>query len=272
MKKYKAPAKINLFLQVLGKREDGFHELFMLMEKIPLYDVLYISKRERGVKVHSTTMVVEQDNLIYRAAQKYFSMFNIEGGMTCQLEKNIPMGAGLGGGSSDAATTLIALRDLYQKGTDEQLSLLAAELGSDVPFFLKKGACIARGRGEKLEEVSGPSLPWILLVKPPYGLSTAEVYKNLRREDIFFGGPEICLDYYRKKDLSFILYSYNDLEKPAFRLCPPLASIKKTLGEGALMSGSGTTVFKICASREEAQALSKALPRGLDTWILKGNL
>ncbi|NLY35682.1 MAG: 4-(cytidine 5'-diphospho)-2-C-methyl-D-erythritol kinase, partial [Tissierellia bacterium] len=173
-------------------------------------------------------------------------------------------------GSSDAATTLLALRDMYKKGSDEELHRLAMDLGSDVPFFLKKGSCLARGRGELLEEVKGTSQSWILLVKPHYGISTAEVYKNFHSGDRKNTQVDLCLHRYLKEDPLFMEDSVNDLEKPAFRLKPELEHIKNSLGKGALMSGSGTTFFKLCSSQEEALALKDKLPRELKTWILKG--
>lgn len=271
MKAYKAPAKVNLFLKVIGKREDGFHELLMLMEKIPLYDVLHIEKKDKGIEIESLSMSIDKDNLIYKAAENYFQYFKLRGGLFCQLEKNIPLGAGLGGGSSDAATTLIALSDIYKKGTNEELHRLALELGSDVPFFLKKRSCIARGRGEILEEVQSSPQQWILLAKPSYGISTADVYKNLLPEDIEANNSGHFFERYNKGDPSFMTYSVNDLEKPAFRLRPELQIIKNNLGDGALMSGSGTTFFKFCSTKKEAEVLKERLPKDLKTWVLKGN-
>lgn len=266
MIRYKAPAKINLYLEVLGKREDGFHELLMLMEEVPLYDFIYIEK-DYGISVECD--IIRGDNIVFKAAQLYFDYFKLEGGVRIRLEKNIPLSAGLGGGSSDAATTLIALRDLYGRGSEEELHQLATELGSDVPFFLKKGPCIARGRGEILEEVEGPSLGWIVLVKPELGLSAGQVYKNLDLKEKRTGDFEAFLQAYRSSD-NFMDLTINSLEAPAFKLAPELEEIKKLLGENSLMSGSGTTFFKLCKSQEEAKELIKKLPKNLWVEILKG--
>lgn len=242
----------------------------MLMEKIALYDILRIEKKDQGIEILSSSMPIDKDNLIYKAAENYFSYFKLRGGLFCHLEKNIPLGAGLGGGSSDAATTLLALRDIYKKGSHGELHRLASDLGSDVPFFLKKSSCIARGRGEVLEEVKGPVQPWVFLAKPPYGISTVEVYKNLLLEDMKGIDGKTCLARYLQGDPLFMEDSVNDLEKPAFRLKPELKQIKNNLGKGALMSGSGTTFFKFCSSKEEALVLKDKLPKDLETWILKG--
>ena len=180
MIQYKAPAKVNLFLKVIGKREEGLHELFMLMDKIPLYDVLSFEKKKEEIFLFSEDMLIDEENLILRAARKYFEFFKLRGGCSISLTKNIPMGAGLGGGSSDAATTLLGLRDLYGYGSLEELDRIAGELGADVPFFLRSGACLARGKGTLLEQVDGTTLGTILLVKPKEGLSTALVYNELK--------------------------------------------------------------------------------------------
>lgn len=267
MKKYRAPAKINLYLEVLGKREDGFHELLMLMEEVPLYDFIYIEK-DCGISV-DCDIIRDDDNIVFKAAQLYFDYFKLKGGVRIRLEKNIPLCAGLGGGSSDAATTLVALKDLYGSGSDEELHYLATELGSDVPFFLEEGPCIARGRGEILEKVEGSSLGWIVLVKPEFGLSAGQVYKNLDLKEKRTGDFEAFLQAYRSSD-NFMDLTINSLEAPAFKLAPELEEIKKLLGENSLMSGSGTTFFKLCESQEEAKELVKGLPENLWVEILKG--
>lgn len=269
MIQYKAPAKINLFLKVLGKRSDGFHELFMLMEKIPLYDYLVFEKRKGSeivLKVEGKE--ISGDNLILKAARLYQEYFKVSGGYQIHLEKNIPIGAGLGGGSSDAATTLLALRDFHGLGTLRELDDIAKELGSDVPFFLRQGACLARGRGTELEQVRGIELETLLLVKPKEGLSTARVYGELMAEDYDSSSADLCLKRYLAGDPLFMQESINDLEKPAFRLMPELNKIKEILGPGSLMSGSGSTVFCLCKDRKEAEKKLESLPPELDWWIV----
>lgn len=267
MKIYRAPAKLNLFLKVLKKREDGFHELLMLMEEIPLYDFLYVEKRDYGIFLDCD--IIEGDNIVSRAARLYLDYFKIEGGFYCRLEKHIPLGAGLGGGSSDAATALLALRDIYKKGSDKELYKLALKLGSDVPFFLKGGRCLVRGRGEVLEKLDSPGLGWVLLVKPQESLATAQVYGELKKDEIgTLEGRDYIESFLEGQELD-INQCVNDLEAPAFRLLKELETIKKALGPGALMSGSGSTVFKICSSYEEAQLLAASLPENLWKKILK---
>lgn len=268
MIQYNAPAKVNLFLKVLGKREDGLHELFMLMEKIPLYDVLTFEGKREEILLFSDNMKIDEENLILRAAKAYFKVFNLRGGCSIHLEKNIPLGAGLGGGSSNAATTLLGLRDLYGHGKLEELEGIAANLGADVPFFLRQGACLARGTGTTLEQVRGTELKTLLLVKPKAGLSTAAVYRGLNEDDYRDSTVDGCLDAYLHKDPLFMEESINDLEKPAFRLMPKLKQIKETLGVGALMSGSGSTVFKLFEDPKSAEHSLEHLPSDVDTWIL----
>jgi len=183
----KAFGKINLTLDVLGKREDGYHELETLFRGIHLYDIVSLERRERGIQLEcdDEELSAGPDNLAYKAAELLMRDFPQVTGVTIQLVKRIPVSAGLAGGSTDAAAVLIGVNRLFGlELTKEQLSVYAAAIGSDVPFCLYPLSAVGRGRGELLTEASeGPAM-WIVLVKPPFGLSTGEIYEHLENVDI----------------------------------------------------------------------------------------
>lgn len=256
-----APAKINWFLRVVGKRPDGFHDLQSLFLPISLYDSLEIEEADL-LSVASPPFIPQEDNLIYRAARALQVRFGIERGARIVCQKEIPLEAGLGGGSSDAASTLLGLNQLWNLGlTAKELRELAAQIGSDVPFFIQPVPSLVTGRGENIEPL-GIGFPELilLLVKPPSGLSTKKVYNNLNRYS-----PPLDMTEVKEKlssgDINFLIsLSENDLEGPAFRLMPELIDIKKTLlklgAVHALLSGSGTTVFGVFKTHEAAMEAS----------------
>jgi len=179
-----APAKVNLALELIKKREDGFHELKLVFQAIDLWDQLSFEQRPSGVKfkaVESPAPLAEDDsNIVVRAAKKFIDeVLGGEGGVSITLRKRIPLAAGLGGGSSDAAATLLGLDHLFQTGVfPEELDDMASELGSDVNFFLYGGTALGTGRGEKIERWPETQALDLVLVKPDAGLSTADVYKS----------------------------------------------------------------------------------------------
>ena len=245
----KAPAKINLSLRVLGKRPDGYHEIESIMQAIDLYDEISLEKSDIiELTCNDKSLPSDDKNLAFRAASIlqgscYFP------GVKIHLEKNIPYGAGLGGGSSDAAFVLRGLCQLYGlKLKPEELAELAARLGSDVPFFLTRGQAIARGRGELLTSISLPTNYKIVLISPSVAISTADVYgalkKSLTTESVV---PLLST----KIDFSkFIRHSEkfrNDLEDVVFQKYSYLVDLKRSLlGAGAFyssMTGSGSSIF-----------------------------
>jgi 4-diphosphocytidyl-2-C-methyl-D-erythritol kinase len=253
----RAPAKINLSLEVRGKRPDGFHEIETLMVPISLADTVTIDRSDGAGVVFTcsdASLPAGDDNLVVRAAKLFFARVKIPPGIRIHLEKHVPHGAGLGGGSSDAATTLTGLNEMFATGFDTPaLSAMAAELGSDIPFFVYRSAAVCRGRGELVEPVAfGHPLP-LLLIKPPFGVPTPWAYKQWHDShelpDIPYG-PQI----FPWGKL------VNDLERPVFEKYLFLALLKRWLlaqpeVAGALMSGSGSTTLAVLKDASNAPAL-----------------
>lgn len=248
--KAKAYAKLNLFLDVIRKRDDGFHELKMFMQCIDLHDTIEINKADQLFFSCSDPLLpTDENNLVLKAFRLFQRSSGIRGA-DIKLTKRIPHGAGLGGGSSDAATTLLLLNELYQVGlTKCELQNMGATIGSDIPFFLEQSAALASGRGTDLEDEEAVSWEHILLIRPTGFLSTAEVYGALKLEDMGVKvNADAFLKSYRKGDWQKTSkHFYNALEKPAMRLDPRISEMKDKLTElGAfvsMMTGSGNVVF-----------------------------
>jgi 4-diphosphocytidyl-2-C-methyl-D-erythritol kinase len=253
-----APAKINLFLRVLRKRTDGYHDIFSLMQKITLYDELIFSPRPQGIILHcpGSDLPTNENNLVVRAAKAIFSYCNYPRGMGITLVKKIPMTAGLGGGSSDAATTLMALNKICSlKLKKNELIRIGAKIGADVPFFIFGNIALASGIGDKLKHLRNLPPLNLLLIKPPFDLPTKMVYENLNLR-LTTGKNNYSIP--RILALSDIVQGlHNDLESVSFKVHPELADLKKMLlrhgALGALMSGSGPTVFGIFGNGKEAE-------------------
>ena len=263
-----APAKINIGLDVTGVRDDGYHEVKMIMQTIRLFDRLTLTrKKDPGVRLTTNLKFLPTDdnNLIVQSAKFLIKEFNLPGGITINLEKRIPVAAGLAGGSTDAASTMIAINQMYELGlSNSQLMKRAVRLGADIPYCIMKGTALAEGIGEKLSTV--PKLPGctILLVKPKLHVSTGEVYGGLVLDDNSVH-PDIdrMIEDMKKRDLkSLCSHMGNILESVTIPLHPEIADIKTFLTEngaiGSLMSGSGPTVFGIYDDREKAEAAKKA--------------
>ena len=257
-----APAKINLSLEVSGKRPDGFHEIETLMAPISLADTLSIDRTDAAGVVFTcsdSTLPAGDDNLVVRAASLFFERAKIAPGVRIHLEKRVPHGAGLGGGSSDAATTLTGLNALFGAGFDTAaLSAMAAELGSDIPFFVYRSAAVCRGRGELVEPVEFDHPLPLLLIKPPFGVPTPWAYKHWKDSKELPGIP------YRPQYFPWGRI-VNDLERPVFEKYIFLALLKRWLlaqpeVAGALMSGSGSTMLALLRNAALAAVLrDKAL-------------
>jgi len=241
-----APAKINLYLHVVGRRTDGFHELEMLMAPISLGDTLEIDLIPSGIEFTCSDPALSdaQDNLATRAARLFLDEFKLTTGVRIHLEKKVPVGAGLGGGSSDAATVLLVLRQLTRNNCpDSKLAELASRLGSDIPFFIYQQPAICRGRGEIIEPFKLKESYQGLLVHPGFGVSTPWAYKTYAQN------PQQGIP--GRTFLDFTLR--NDLEPPAFSKYPWLPTAKKWFQEqpevlDSLMSGSGSSVFALTRS------------------------
>lgn len=244
-----SPAKINLFLKVLHRRPDGYHELATLLQAIDLGDILHFELDSHDtLTCTDPTLPINESNLISKAIRLFRDRTGVKIGLKVHLDKRIPIQAGLGGGSSNAATTLWAFNQLTgQKVSEEELQRWSADIGSDVPFFFSSGLAYCTGRGEIVHSL--PPLvitPPCLIVKPTEGLSTPEIYKRLKLEQL--PNREDPLPTLNKmlSDYSSSHY-FNDLEQPAFEVKPELKNLKHHLIEQGfkkvLMSGSGSAFF-----------------------------
>lgn len=269
-----APAKLNLTLRVLGRRDDGFHEIDSLMVALPgLHDRLEVRPvTEDRFECSDPDLPTDGSNLVLRARDAFREATGIRDGLSIRLEKRIPHGAGLGGGSSDAAATLRALDRCFGEPLGaESLADLAAGIGSDVPFFLGGPAARVRGRGEKIEPAAAPG-GRVLLLKPAFGVSTPDAYGGWRDAAEIPGIPYAAQQLGRLELL-------NDLERPVFAKFRFLAEVKLWLlqrpeVEGALMSGSGSTMFACLQPRADAGTLVAEARRELDPglWAWSGDL
>jgi 4-diphosphocytidyl-2-C-methyl-D-erythritol kinase len=245
-----SPAKINLFLRILGKRPDGFHELASLFQTIGVGDTLRFKFAiEDRLTCTDPSLLCDGSNLIMRAVQLFRRKTGLKDAVDIHLVKKIPVQAGLGGGSSNAATTLWALNALHEFPYSEQeLQLWAAEIGSDISFFFSQGTAYCTGRGEIVRNLPPvPGLPPLTLEKPDEGLSTLAIFKALQLDECSKKDPEDLLASFYAGHHNYI----NDLEAPALRLCPALAALKGVLVkkyDGVFMTGSGSAL--ICLGKE----------------------
>ena len=267
--KFKTPAKINLGLHVHGKREDGFHELETIFQMVSLYDDVELELLSSGIKLESDTPGIPTDdtNLVCRAALLLKKSYQVEGkGVSIRLKKKIPLGSGLGGGSGNAAGVLMGLNRLWDLNIErEKLFALAAELGSDVPFFLTSPCALGKGRGERLKVLEPCSKFQVLLVFPGFPIATSWVYQNLRLK--LTKRPNNISILRKNLSLSNITslgsQLYNDLESVVIQKFPEVKVVKDELWAwgalGVLLSGSGSTVFGIFDDPEKAQVACASL-------------
>ncbi|MFP3719786.1 4-(cytidine 5'-diphospho)-2-C-methyl-D-erythritol kinase [Niallia circulans] len=248
----KAPAKINLSLDVLHKRPDGYHEVEMIMTTIDLADRIELALLDNDViKIVSLNRFVPDDqrNLAYQAASILKEKFDVKKGVEIKIEKHIPVAAGLAGGSSDAAAVLRGLNKLWDLGlTLDELAVIGAEIGSDVSFCVYGGTALATGRGEIIKELPAPPVCWVILAKPFIGVSTADIYKRLDTETIKHPNTEKMIESISAKDYDLMCENVgNVLENVTLTLYPEVAQIKEQIckfgADAVLMSGSGPTVF-----------------------------
>ena len=263
-----ANAKINLTLDILGKRPDGFHEVAMVMQTIGLHDTLVMEKTERDIElsINVPWLKADEKNLAWRAAELIRQEYGLEGGVRIELTKRIPVAAGLAGGSADAAAVLKGMNDLYGLQLDEEkLCELGARLGSDIPFCIMGGTMLATGRGEVLTRLSDMPETWVVLAKPRISVSTAWAYQNYDEQ-----GAERhpdneaikqAIDRGNRKAVAGLLC--NVLESVTIKKYDVIAEYKQMmLDKGAMasmMSGSGPTVFGLAKSREQAEAIADVL-------------
>jgi 4-diphosphocytidyl-2-C-methyl-D-erythritol kinase len=262
-----APAKINLSLKILGRRNDGFHELDTLIAPILLCDEIRLDKGRlgKGIEFRCDDSSVPQgdDNLVVRAAKTFFEATEIEPAVSIELQKKIPHGAGLGGGSSDAASVLLALNELFDaKLSPEVLAEMAAPIGSDVPFFVFQSAAVCKGHGEVVTPIKLKRKFSILLLKPAFAVSTAWAYARWQGSREI---PGIRYEAQKFADQTFV----NDLERPVFEKFVFLAQLKMWLLSqsevgAALMSGSGSTTFAMMRESADVDAVANRAKASLD--------
>ena len=279
-----SPCKVNLLLNILGRRPDGFHDLETVFYPVRVFDRLTFARQGQGVELRCSAPGLPTDtrNLVYRAAVLFLDTAGIKDGVRVELDKRIPMAAGLGGGSGNAATTLLGLNELFGGPlAPEQLHRLASALGSDVPFFLQDRPALATGRGERLE----PLQPFralkdaaFVLATPGFGISTAWAYQQLARfPHALNGSPgraRKLVSLLRGTDLGAAAAEFfNSLEAPALEKYPLLALFQEFLrangATAALMSGSGSTTFALVQGLEAASALAEKFKAkfGAANWV-----
>jgi len=270
-----APAKINLSLRILARRADGFHEIETFIAPISLADELTLTRSGAGrrIQFNCTDSSIPQgdENLVVQAARKFFEATKIEPEVSIELKKNIPHGAGLGGGSSDAAAVLLGLNRLFDTNlAREALADLAAGIGSDVPFFVFGKPALCRGRGELVGPQELREKFSLLLLKPDFGIPSAWAYRHWQGS---LEIPGVAYGFQEFNGHRFV----NDLERPAFEKFPFLSRLKNWLLEQpevavALMSGSGSTIFAVLQDDAEGDELAKRAKAKLDPrlWTWEG--
>ena len=269
--KLKAKAKINLGLDVVRKREDGYHEVRMIMQMINLYDKITLRKKtEPGITVTANLsyLPVNEDNLVYRAAKLLMDEFQVDGGLEIELQKYIPVAAGMAGGSTDAAAVMVGVNRIFQLGLNKkQLMERGVKIGADVPFCIMRGTALAEGIGEELTPL--PAMPHCSLViaKPKIHVSTKFVYGNLKVGELTeHPDIDVQVQALRENNLEQLVTRMgNVLETVTIPAYPVIDEIKHTMMKygamGAMMSGSGPTVFGIFEKEDKAQEVCRLLKK-----------
>lgn len=277
----KAFAKINLGLDVIGKRKDGYHEIRTIMQSVGVFDTLCL-KREKGSGIRlfcdQPSVPSDRTNLAYRAAELMFRKYGIEGGMEIRLHKRIPAAAGLGGGSSDAAAVMTGIRELYGlKCSFSDLEEAAVLIGADVPYCIRGGTVLAEGIGEKMTRL--PDMPdcTVVIVKPEANISTKLIFENLGIEKLDARShpdmEKVIRSIYGKDVAGVAENMGNILETVTLKLCPEIGTIKAAMidagAAGALMSGSGSAVFGIFTDGDNAEKCAASFRAGCGSGLLK---
>lgn len=268
----KALAKVNLGLDVLRRREDGYHEVRMVMQTIRLYDRLILRRREKpGIQVKTNLYYLpdNENNLVYQAAKLLQDEFGLEGGMVISLQKFIPVAAGMAGGSSDAAAVLYGMNRMFHlQLSREELMKLGVRIGADVPYCIMRGTALAEGIGEQLSAL--PPMPecQVVIARPPVSVSTKFVYENLKLEkDTVHPDIDMLIKGLKEGDLHQVAaHMGNVLESVTIPRYPVIEQIKEEMIAGgalsAMMSGSGPTVFGLFEDKEKAEQTCQGLRQG----------
>ncbi|SUY46649.1 4-diphosphocytidyl-2C-methyl-D-erythritol kinase [Clostridium putrefaciens] len=258
----KAHGKINIALDVIGKREDGYHILKMIMQSIDIYDVINIEVIEKGIEIRCNKSYVPVDsrNIAYRAADRFIKRYNVRKGVAIDINKNIPVSAGLAGGSTNAAAVLNLMNKLFEVNAPlKELKEIALSLGADVPYCLTGGTALCEGIGEKITKLPSFKNNILVLVKPSFGVSTREVYTSLKVDKIYkHPNIDAIIDSMKKGDLKSVCWNMkNVLENVTLKKHRIIGEIKTSMIEmdavGSLMSGSGPTVFGFFEDMLKAQ-------------------
>ena len=263
-----APAKLNLYLEVLGKRSDGYHEIITVMQAIDLFDSITLTRRpgEIGLRCDSDEIPQGRDNIAWRAAEAALERFNAGDGVEISIGKRIPVGRGLGGGSSDAAAVILAISRLLGTGLQEEaMRQIAASVGSDVPFFLEGGTALCRGRGEKVEPLNSALKAGFVVISPPISVSTRTAYESggfaERPASILTQAEERCSILsagLQRGDFTAVAgMLYNGFAETVFDLFPQLSAVHNNLtGQlgAATLTGTGSALYCLCESPGQAHA------------------
>ena len=273
----KAPAKVNLFLQVLSKRRDSYHNIYTLFERISLADVIKITKIPKGIVVKSNVFITRnpKDNLVYKAAEAILKRGKVKSGVKIEIKKRIPIAAGLGGGSSDAASTLRGINTLFRpRLTYKTLINIGRSLGADIPFFmLDRSFAIGCGRGDVLKPVKSKTRLWHIVINPPFKVATKEVYEAF---DALSSARPKCLtprfDNVKMGKVEAMLY--NDLEEALVSkkrvIGSIIRSLEQLLGKKAIVSGSGPSLFCLYGTRREAMRARDSVLRSMPASMRNG--
>ncbi len=268
----KAYGKINLALDVVGRKENGYHLVRMIMQAVDVHDELRFKDHadcnapQIVIKTEREELPTDESNLIYKAARLLADTFHVEKKVVIELDKHIPIAAGMAGGSSDAAATLLGLNELWKLGLSEkELCELGVKIGADVPYCIMGGTALAEGIGEELSRLPAPPQAVLAIAKPEFGVSTKYVYEHIDREGIE-KHPDIdgMMEALKEKDLAGICNRLsNVLENVTEKEHPEIGKIKNIMlhmgAKGSLMSGSGPTVFGIFETRDGAEAALAAI-------------
>jgi len=277
----KARAKINIALDVLGKRADGYHDLRMIMQSVALHDLVFMKKTPQdGIVLHTnhSWLPVNEKNLVYRAVARLKERYDIRSGVYVDLQKAIPVSAGLAGGSTDCAAALIGMRMLFKLPiSTEELMDIGAGLGADVPYCIMRGTALAEGLGERLKRLPPHPMVYVLLTRPPFYVSTAQVFQRFQM-DRAESRPDVdgIVQALEAGDVKAVADRFcNVLETVTIPDYPVIAQVKDTMREagclGTLMSGSGPTVFAYFDRRDQAlsarRLLRQQIPQVKETYL-----
>lgn len=270
----KAPAKVNLFLKVVSRRPDGYHTIETLFEKIALFDTIRLKKVSKGISISSSEkgLPSERENLAYKAASLLCEKYGVTSGVKIDIEKLIPIAAGLGGGSSNAAAVLIGLNRLWNVGLlPGELATLGKRLGADIPFFISKEIwAVGRDRGDRIEGVDTKMKLWHILVIPPFPILSRDAYEWVDRTEKKASLIDDALSAVSKRDIGLLGRSlHNDFEDILFERLKALEECRNRLveygAEGAMISGSGPALFGIVRQKKEVVKVKRKIEKHLAT-------